>query len=108
MIRPLKMLIFSPIVFILSLYMAVVYGLLYLLFTTITTVFTDTYHWAPELGGLAVSISLHLFHLQNFHPPVYRKSNCQLVHRSRFWFLPWSRSSSSYIGRYGSPHDESK
>ncbi|KAF5874111.1 putative mfs multidrug transporter protein [Botrytis fragariae] len=53
MIRPLKMLIFSPIVFILSLYMAVVYGLLYLLFTTITTVFTDKYHWAPELGGLA-------------------------------------------------------
>ncbi|ATZ52147.1 hypothetical protein BCIN_07g06450 [Botrytis cinerea B05.10] len=53
MIRPLKMLIFSPIVFILSLYMAVVYGLLYLLFTTITTVFTDKYHWQPELGGLA-------------------------------------------------------
>ncbi|TVY78285.1 MFS transporter prlG [Lachnellula suecica] len=51
--RPLKMLFLSPIVFLMSLYMAVVYGLLYLLFTTITGVFTETYGWAPELGGLA-------------------------------------------------------
>ena len=108
MIRPLKMLIFSPIVFILSLYMAVVYGLLYLLFTTITTVFTDKYHWQPELGGLAVSFFLHIFHPQNLHPPFYCQSNCQLVHWSRFWFLSWSHSSSSYLGRYSSPHDESE
>ncbi|TAQ83061.1 hypothetical protein B7494_g8615 [Chlorociboria aeruginascens] len=52
-IRPSKMLFFSPIVFILSLYLAVVYGLLYLLFTTITTVFQDVYHWDPEICGLA-------------------------------------------------------
>ncbi|CAL3969953.1 hypothetical protein PZA11_007507 [Diplocarpon coronariae] len=51
--RPLKMLFLSPIVFLLSLYMAVAYGLLYLLFTTITQVFTDTYNWAPEICGLA-------------------------------------------------------
>ncbi|RAL64300.1 hypothetical protein DID88_002192 [Monilinia fructigena] len=62
MIRPLKMLMFSPIVFILSLYMALVYGLLYLLFTTITTVFTDRYHWAPELCGLAyIGLGLGFF-----------------------------------------------
>lgn len=33
--------------------MAVVYGLLYLLFTTITMVFVDHYGFAPELTGLA-------------------------------------------------------
>jgi MFS family permease len=52
-LRPLKMLFFSPIVFLLSLYMAVIYGLLYLLFTTITGVYISTYHWEPELCGLA-------------------------------------------------------
>jgi predicted MFS family arabinose efflux permease len=53
MLRPLKMLFFSPIVLLLSLYMAVVYGLLYLLFTTITQVFMETYHWEPDMCGLA-------------------------------------------------------
>ncbi|KAI9746202.1 MAG: hypothetical protein M1818_000883 [Claussenomyces sp. TS43310] len=51
--RPLKMLFRSPIVFLLSLYMSVVYGLLYLLFTTITSVFQDTYHWNADICGLA-------------------------------------------------------
>ena len=53
MLRPWKLLFFSPIVFLLSLYMAVTYGLLYLLFTTITNVFTETYHWQPDICGLA-------------------------------------------------------
>jgi len=53
MLRPLKMLFLSPIVFILSLYMSVVYGLLYLLFTTITTVFNEQYDWSLEICGLA-------------------------------------------------------
>jgi multidrug resistance protein len=52
-LRPLKMLFKSPIVFLLSLYMAVVYGLLYLLFTTITSVFQTTYHWSTGICGLA-------------------------------------------------------
>ncbi|KIN08255.1 hypothetical protein OIDMADRAFT_100107 [Oidiodendron maius Zn] len=52
-LRPLKMLFLSPIITLLSLYMAFVYGLLYLLFTTIPTVFIGTYHWDPEITGLA-------------------------------------------------------
>jgi len=60
--RPLKMLFLSPIIFLLSLYMAVVYGLLYLLFTTITQVFIKTYHWQPELCGLAyIGLGLGFF-----------------------------------------------
>jgi hypothetical protein len=52
-VRPLKMLFFSPIIFLLSLYMSVAYGLLYLLFTTITQVFIETYGWDPDICGLA-------------------------------------------------------
>ena len=46
------MLIFSPIVLALSTYMAVVYGYLYLLFTTITEVFETTYHFSSGSVGL--------------------------------------------------------
>jgi len=53
LMRPLRMLFLSPIVFILAFYMSVVYGLLYLLFTTITGVFIQSYGWSPEICGLA-------------------------------------------------------
>ncbi|OBT42472.1 hypothetical protein VE00_07918 [Pseudogymnoascus sp. WSF 3629] len=51
--RPIKMLFTSPIVSLLAFYVAFVYGLLYLLFTTVTVVFQNTYHWKIELCGLA-------------------------------------------------------
>lgn len=65
-IRPTKMLLFSPIVFLLSLYMAIVYGYLYLLFTTMTGVFENTYHFSQgSVGlsylGLGVGMFLGLF-----------------------------------------------
>jgi multidrug resistance protein len=52
-IRPLKMLTKSPIVLLCSLYMSFLFGLLFLLFTTITSVFIRTYGWSPEITGLA-------------------------------------------------------
>jgi len=62
LIRPIKMLLFSPIVFLLSLYMAVVYGYLYLLFTTMTGVFEKTYHFSPSNVGLAyLGIGIGMF-----------------------------------------------
>ncbi|KAH7388820.1 major facilitator superfamily domain-containing protein [Pyrenochaeta sp. MPI-SDFR-AT-0127] len=51
--RPLKMLTTSPIVLFCSLYMSFLFGLLFLLFTTITPVFIQTYGWSPEITGLA-------------------------------------------------------
>ncbi|RDW74842.1 hypothetical protein BP6252_05984 [Coleophoma cylindrospora] len=60
--RPLKMLFFSPILFILATYMAFIYGLQYLLSTTIPLVFQTTYHWKPELTGLAyIGLGLGFF-----------------------------------------------
>ncbi|OAL36194.1 hypothetical protein AYO20_04608 [Fonsecaea nubica] len=53
LIRPLRLLFLSPIVGLLAIYVALIYGCLYLLFTTVTTVFEDAYHWTPDLTGLA-------------------------------------------------------
>lgn len=52
-IRPFKMLFLSPIVALTSLYMAVTYGYLYLMFTTITEVFQEYYHFSTSIVGLA-------------------------------------------------------
>jgi len=62
------MVIGSRIVGILGFYIAVVYGMLYLLFTTVTTVFKETYGWSSEITGLAylgIGIGLLLGTLTN-------------------------------------------
>ncbi|KAL5353019.1 hypothetical protein ACLOAV_001048 [Pseudogymnoascus australis] len=51
-VRPMKLLVLSPIVLTLSMYMGVVYGYLYLLFTTFTVVFADQYHFSSGSIGL--------------------------------------------------------
>ncbi len=50
--RPLKMLSLSPIVFGISLYTALTYGYLYLLLTTIASVFEDSYGISSRNVGL--------------------------------------------------------
>jgi hypothetical protein len=61
-VRPMKMLFRSPVVFLMSLYMAVVYGYLYLLFTTMTEVFESTYHFHGGTVGLAyLGIGIGMF-----------------------------------------------
>jgi MFS family permease len=52
-IRPLKMLTFSPMVMITSLFMAVTYGYLYVMFTSMTDVFERHYGFSTSLVGLA-------------------------------------------------------
>ncbi len=51
--RPLQLLFLSPMVLLLSLYTAFMFGLIYLLFTTFPGVFEQTYHLATEISGLA-------------------------------------------------------
>ena len=51
--RPMKMLFLSPIVFLMSLYISVCYGILYLFFTTMTFVFEGQYHFSSGAVGLA-------------------------------------------------------
>ncbi|RFN48894.1 hypothetical protein FIE12Z_6949 [Fusarium flagelliforme] len=52
-VRPLKLLIFSPIVLLVSLYTGILFGLIFLLFTTFPSVFQDVYDFSPGTAGLA-------------------------------------------------------
>lgn len=52
-IRPVKLLIFSPIVLLVSLYTGIIFGLVFLLFTTFPSVFEDVYGFSPGVAGLA-------------------------------------------------------
>lgn len=51
-LRPIKMLLLSPIVFLMSLYVATVYGYLYLMFTTFPRVFQNQYGFSNGSVGL--------------------------------------------------------
>lgn len=52
-VRPSKMLIFSPVVLSQSLYVAIIYSYLYIMFTTVTEVFEKQYGFRSDLVGLA-------------------------------------------------------
>jgi DHA1 family multidrug resistance protein-like MFS transporter len=50
--RPLRILFTEPIVFLVSLYMSFLYGLLYLLLTAYALIFQDVYGFSPGVAGL--------------------------------------------------------
>ncbi|KAJ5921439.1 hypothetical protein N7466_009765 [Penicillium verhagenii] len=50
--RPLKLLILSPIVLLMALLSATVYGYLYLMFTTMTSIFEGQYGFSSGISGL--------------------------------------------------------
>lgn len=50
-VRPLKMLLFSPIVLLISLYVGIIFGMIFLLFTTFTSVFRGTYGFSIGIAG---------------------------------------------------------
>jgi len=53
LLRPWQLLLFEPIVVFLSIYIAIVYGTLYLLFAAFPIVYQQQRGWGPGLGGLA-------------------------------------------------------
>ena len=53
LLRPWKFLLFEPIVLILTIYVAVIYGILYLNFSAYPIVFQELRGWNPGVGGLA-------------------------------------------------------
>ncbi|KAG8962716.1 hypothetical protein FRC03_003870 [Tulasnella sp. 419] len=50
--RPIILLTTNFICFILALYQAIIYGFLYLIFTTFTPLFRETYGWSAGVSGL--------------------------------------------------------
>ncbi|KAB5558484.1 major facilitator superfamily transporter [Coniochaeta sp. 2T2.1] len=81
LIRPIKMLFLSPLVFFLSLYIAFVYGVLYLLFTTIPVVFQETYGWTIGSTGL-VYIALGVGNLAGW-AIITLRSDKDIIRRTR-------------------------
>lgn len=76
-IRPLKMLFFSPIVFLLSVYYAVLFGYLYLFIATFPTTFSVQYHFSISLTGLAYlglgcGIAIGLFISGKVSDPIFK------------------------------------
>lgn len=70
-IRPLKMLICCPIVTLMCMYVAVLYGILYLLFATYSFVFGEVYGFSTSAAGLVfiaggIGTLLGLFYVGNF------------------------------------------
>ncbi|THW73410.1 synaptic vesicle transporter [Aureobasidium pullulans] len=53
LIRPWKLLFGEPIVLLLSIYMAIIYGTLYLMFAAFPIVYQQKRGWSPGIGGLA-------------------------------------------------------
>ncbi|OJJ97691.1 hypothetical protein ASPACDRAFT_1858419 [Aspergillus aculeatus ATCC 16872] len=52
LVRPTKLLFRSPILLVISIYMALIFGLMYLLFTTFTDVFEKQYGFTTATSGL--------------------------------------------------------
>jgi hypothetical protein len=50
--RPLKLLVLSPVVLLLSIYVAFVFGLMFLCFSTYSEVFIEQYHFSVGVSGL--------------------------------------------------------
>jgi MFS family permease len=81
-VRPTKMLIFSPIVFIFALDMSMVYSYLYFLFTTFTVVFEGEYGFtAGEVGlaylGLGVGFVIGQFLVGSFSDAYMKRKSAQ-------------------------------
>ncbi|TGJ81957.1 hypothetical protein E0Z10_g6800 [Xylaria hypoxylon] len=52
-VRPAKMIVFSPVVLLLSLYAGLLFGIIFLLFSTFPSVFEETYNFNTGISGLA-------------------------------------------------------
>ncbi|KAM0130614.1 hypothetical protein ACHAO1_007747 [Botrytis cinerea] len=77
-VRPLKTLFRSPIVFLLSVYYAVLFGYLYLFITTFPFTFSNQYHFSLSLTGLAYlglgcGIAIGLFISGKVSDPIFKR-----------------------------------
>lgn len=101
-VRPTKMLAFSPIVFSLSLYVAIVYSYLYLMFTTVTVIFETQYNFPNDLVGLAfLGIGIGSFGGQFIYTHVANRSYA--AHMAKGDFRPEHRLETMVPGAFMVP-----
>ncbi|RAH48808.1 MFS transporter [Aspergillus brunneoviolaceus CBS 621.78] len=114
--RPWVLLFREPIVLLFALYIAIVYGTLYMFFSAFPIVYEDIRGWNPGVGGLAflgimvgmivgvgatIPANLHFIKVQDRHggfaPPEARLLQCMpgalAIPISQFWFA-WTDSPS--------------
>ncbi|KAJ5281214.1 MFS multidrug transporter [Penicillium angulare] len=82
LIRPCKILLLSPIVFVSSIYVGIVYGYQYLMFTTFTEIFEDQYGFPTKSSGLSylgmgVGVLLGLFVIGAVSDQMIKKKSAQ-------------------------------
>ncbi|TID18816.1 major facilitator superfamily domain-containing protein [Venturia nashicola] len=101
-VRPTKMLAFSPIVLSLSLYVAIVYSYLYLMFTTVTVIFETQYGFASDLVGLAfLGIGIGSFGGQFIY--TYLANRSYAAHMAKGDFKPEHRLETMIPGAFMVP-----
>ncbi|KAL3472237.1 putative MFS transporter [Aspergillus californicus] len=82
LVRPMMLLFQSPILLVISVYVALVFGVMYLLFTTFTSVFEGQYGFSTSISGLvylglgvSLLVSMIFFNILNGHLQKRLKAN---------------------------------
>lgn len=85
LLRPTMLLVRSPIVLVLSTYVGLIFGIMYLLFTTFTSVFEGQYGFTTSTSGL-VYLGLGLSMV--FAVPIFNKLNQRMMVQAKEHGLP--------------------
>ncbi|KAJ5625298.1 major facilitator superfamily domain-containing protein [Penicillium lagena] len=100
--RPMKQRFGSPIIFLLALFAAISYGYLYLMFTTITSIFESTYGFSAGLSGLAY-LGFGVGSLLSLAVVGKIVNHIAVTHSARGCFTPESRLPPMVYGCWGIP-----
>ena len=88
LVRPTMLLIRSPILLVLSLYVGLIFGVMYLLFTTFTTVFEGQYEFTTSTSGL-VYLGLGISMVVTV--PIFNNLNRRMISQATAEGLPAPR-----------------
>lgn len=99
MFRPWVLLFREPIVFLLSLYMAIIYGILYMLFAAYPIVFQIVRGWSEGMGGLAfLGILVGILIAEAYTFPIYFRYKKKSLANAPLPLAPEARLPDSFAG----------
>lgn len=101
LVRPFRMLGTQPIIQFISVYMAYLYGLMYIVLSTFTTLWTEKYHESLGIGSLNyLALGLGFFLAAQVTPRVGDRRYKKLTANNNGERLPEFRVPPMWIGRY--------